>query len=149
MNNMAYDEIYLDSMIQKTRYLFKLIARNAKEPFQVIREYMGSVYRSYMDIGNPIYLNKTPKQILGSMGIPVEIEFEISEEYDECILEWMADVYTYLQWKYNLPSEKIAEKIEPEQLYKKYFPLHEASLPNCVGKLMEIYPVAEICETKG
>lgn len=139
MNNTAYDEAYFDSMIQKTRYLFKLIARNTKEPFQVITEYMCSVYRSYMDMGNPLYLNKTPKQILGSMGIPVEIEFEISEEYDECILEWMADVYTYLQWKYNLSSEKIVEKIEPEQLYKKYSPLHEASLANCAEKLIKIY----------
>ena len=42
MSNMAYEEIYFDSMIQKTRYLFKLIARNTKEPFQVITEYMCS-----------------------------------------------------------------------------------------------------------
>lgn len=27
---LAYDECYLNSMIQKTRYLFKLIARNAE-----------------------------------------------------------------------------------------------------------------------
>lgn len=96
-----------------------------------------------MDMGNPLYLNKTPKQILGSMGIPVEIKFEISEKYDEFILEWMADVYTYLQWKYNLPSEKIVQKIEPENLYQKYFPLHEASLSNCAEKLRKIYLIGE------
>ena len=59
-----------------------------------------------MDMGNPLYLNKTPKQILGNMGIKVENTFEISETYDEFILAWMADVYIYLQWKYNLPSEE-------------------------------------------
>lgn len=139
MNKTAYDKCYFDIMIQKTRYLFKLIARNSKEPFQVITEYLNSTYRSYMDMGNPLYLNKTPKQILGSIGISVETEFDISEEYDECILEWMADVYTYLQWKYNISSGKIAEKIEPEQLYKKYSPLHEASLSNCAEKLLKIY----------
>ncbi len=139
MNNTAYDEIYLDDMIQKSRYLFKLIARNTKEPFQMIAEYMNGEYRSYMDMGNPLYLNKTPKQILGNMGIAAENLFEISEEYDECALAWMADVYTYLQWKYNLSSEKIVGKIEPEALYQKYSPLHEASLSNCADKLKKIY----------
>lgn len=29
----AYDECYLDSMVQKIRYLFKLIARNCEDVF--------------------------------------------------------------------------------------------------------------------
>lgn len=63
-----------------------------------------------MDEGNPLYLNKTPKQILGDMGIRIQPDLEISDRYDEFILAWMADIYTYLQWKYALPSEQIAEK---------------------------------------
>ena len=64
---------------------------------------------------------------------------EISDRYDEFILAWMADIYTYLQWKYALPSEQIAEKIFPEDLYKKYYPLHETSIENAVDKLKQIY----------
>lgn len=59
MSKAAYDECYLDSMILKVRYLFKLIARNNKEPFSAIRDYMQGTYRRYMDMGNPLYLNKT------------------------------------------------------------------------------------------
>ena len=51
----------------------------------------------------------------------------------------MADVYTYMQWKYNLKSEDIVDKIKPKELYNKYFPLHEASLENGVEKLKKIY----------
>lgn len=58
-----------------------------------------------MDEGNPLYLNKTPKQILGEMGIRIDSELQISEKYDEFILAWMADIYTYMQWKYAIPSE--------------------------------------------
>lgn len=36
----AYDECYLDSMIQKNRFLFKLIARNCENVFYVIKDYM-------------------------------------------------------------------------------------------------------------
>ena len=92
-----------------------------------------------MDEGNPLYLNKTPKQILGDMGIRIQPDLEISDRYDEFILAWMADIYTYLQWKYALPSEQIAEKVFPEDLYKKYYPLHETSIENAVDKLKQIY----------
>lgn len=85
--------------------------------------------------------NKTPKQILGSLGISLNPDAGISENYDEFILEWMADIYTYLQWKYNLKSEDIVTKIEPEDLYKKYSPLHEASLENSTEKLRKIYNI--------
>lgn len=139
MNKVAYDECYLDSMIQKIRYLFKLLARNKKNPFPAIEDYMKGTYRKYMDMGNPLYLNKTPKQIMGSIGIDGKMDLEISKNYDEFILAWMADVYTYLQWKYNLSSEEIVEKIKPEELYYKFSPLHEASLENCAEKLKEIY----------
>lgn len=139
MNKEAYDECYLDSMIQKVRYLFKLIARNQIDPFQTIEEYMKSSYRKYMDMGNPLYLNKTPKQILSSIGIQAKMSLDISEDYDEFIMEWMADVYTYMQWKYNFSSETLVDRIKPEELYHKFSPLHEASLPRCVEKLKEIY----------
>ena len=139
MNKTAYVLCYFDSIIQKNRYLFKLIARNTDEPFCVIKDYMKSDYRKAMDFGNPLYLNKTPKQILGSIGIKIDSEAGINEKYDEFILEWMADVYTYMQWKYNLKSEDIVDKIKPKELYNKYFPLHEASLENGVEKLKKIY----------
>jgi len=140
MNMPAYDECYLDSMLKKHRYLFKLIGRYCEEDaFAVIERYLCGEYRKRMDEGNPLYLNKTPKQILGEMGIKVGLVSEISEKYDEFILAWMADVYTYMQWKYALSSENLVEKIKAEDLYHKYYPLHEASLENVVEKLKKIY----------
>ena len=138
----AYDECYLDSMMKKPRYLFKLIGRYCEhKAFEVINQYLCCEYRKRMDEGNPLYLNKPPKQILGEMGIKVGMISEISEIYDEFILEWMADVYTYMQWKYNIASREIEEKIKSEELYKKYYPLHEASIDNAVDKLKKIYKI--------
>lgn len=139
MSKPAYDVSYYDSMTEKGRYLFKLIARNTENPFPVIVKYMNSEYRRNMDGGNPLFLNKTPKQILESVGIAVRNQFDIKGEYDESILAWMADVYTYLQWYYNLQSKDIVQKIPPKELYGMYSPLHEASLSNCGEKLKAIY----------
>lgn len=134
----AYDESYLDSMITKTRYLFKLIGRNCADPFSAIASYMKSDYRKYMDMGNPMYLNKTPKQIMEELDIRIQNDCEINEKYDEFILEWMADIYVYMQWKYDLSSAEIIEKTTPESLYKKYYPLHETSIENGVRKLLSM-----------
>ena len=68
MNMPAYDECYLDSMLKKHRYLFKLIGRYCEE-----------------------------------------------------------DAFA------------VIEKIKAEDLYHKYYPLHEASLENVVEKLKKIY----------
>lgn len=135
----AYDGSYLDDMKLKCRYLFKLIARNHLDVYYVIEKYMCCEYRAKMDKGNPLFLNKTPKQILGSMKYKVNLLADVSEEWDEFILEWMADIYTYMQWSYNISSAEIVEKIPPEQLYKKYNPLHETSIVNGCRKLIGIY----------
>ena len=73
MNNPAYDSGYLNSAKLSGRYLFKLIARNCSDCFGIIYKYMKSDYRRYMDMGNPLYLCKTPKQIMGNMGITVDL----------------------------------------------------------------------------
>ena len=130
MKSLAYDECYLDMMFQKTRFLFKLIARNRLDVFSVITDYMRGLYRKYMDMGNPLYLNKTPKQILGDLGYRVDMNADLSLDYDEMILEWMADIYVYMQWRYKLWSARIVETVKPETLYKMYYPLHEASIAN-------------------
>lgn len=138
MRMPAYDESYLDGMIQKIRYLFKLAARNSEDAFSVITAYMMGDYRRHMDEGNPLYLNKTPKQILGSIGIQIKNDSRPSERYDEFILEWMADIYTYMQWKYSLASDRIVRSIQPEELYSKYNPLHETSIENGADKLRSL-----------
>ena len=89
MSKMAYDMYYYDSMLQKTRYLFKLIARNTDEPFRVVRDYMKSDYRRAMDWENPLYLSKTPKQNLGSFEISINFAvvnpFYITGNEESCI----------------------------------------------------------------
>ena len=49
MRLLAYDKCYLDEMLQKHRYLFKLIGRNRTDAFKIIADYMNSDYRKNMD----------------------------------------------------------------------------------------------------
>lgn len=45
MNDPAYDSGYLNSAKLSGRYLFKLIARNCSDCFDIIYKYMKSDYR--------------------------------------------------------------------------------------------------------
>ena len=137
MGDMCYNELRKQFII----FQRKLVTNYNELCHCRITAYMNCAYRKYMDTGNPLYLNKTPKQILSELGVRADTKKNISEQYDEFIFEWMADIYTYMQWKYNLSSREIAEKIGQEELYAKYYPLHEASVENGVDKLRKIYQI--------
>ena len=79
------------------------------------------------------------------VGISVNLNAEISDTYDEFILEWMSDCYVTLQWKYRLWSSEIIDIVKPENLYNQYYPLHETSLTNAVTKIYEIYHLKDLC----
>ena len=62
------------------------------------------------------------------LGVSIQSGHETDEKYDEFILEWMADIYVYMQWEYDLSSSEIVAKLTPEKLYKQYYPLQKLLL---------------------
>lgn len=48
-------------------------------------------------------------------------------------------MYVLLQWKYNLSSSFIDEKIPAQAMAHAYNPLHETSYKNAVEKLQNKY----------
>ena len=88
-----------------------------------------------------ILLNKTPKQILGDLGYRVDMNADLSLDYDEMIL--MDGRYLAFTCSGDkLWSARIVETVKPETLYKMYYPLHEASIANGCEKLMKRYQIA-------
>lgn len=62
-----------------------------------------------------------------------------SNKYDDIILDWAADIYVMLQWKYNFPSASISLAIPAEEMIKAYYPFHETSYNNACEKLYHKY----------
>ena len=154
MNNPAYDSGYLNSAKLSGRYLFKLIARNCSDCFGIIYKYMKSDYRRYMDMGNPLYLCKTPKQIMGNMGITVDLNADTRIHTNvKHVLIYIGDgkvVHAPRTGKdveiKDVPNKSsvIVDIVKPENLYKQYYPLHETSLTNAVTKIYEIYHLKDL-----
>ena len=145
MNNPAYDSGYLNSAKLSGRYLFKLIARNCSDCFGIIYKYMKRTDFTQNFPGGIIKGDSRCRE--GEEmeeKITVDLNAEISNTYDEFILEWMSDCYITLQWKYRLWSSEIIDIVKPEKLYKQYYPLHETSLTNAVTKIYEIYHLKDL-----
>ena len=136
--NTAYDSLYLESMMSVHALVFSklFVLKKEYDIFSMIDVYMQhSEIRSRMDVGNWSALNKGWKQIFNS------IDFSLCkpklEDYpvDDILLGWIAHIYVLLQWRYNISSSILNQKLPSKVLCEMYDPLHETSYENACEKL--------------
>lgn len=134
-----FDKLYLVPLMDLHRLLFIKLMESKYDTLVAIDLYMKtSEIRQKMDQGNWVALNKGYKQLFNSIDFskcPVKTE----KDEDIYLYHWMADIYTLMQWMYNIPSAEIADKIPSFVLAQKFNPLHETSEKNACEKLYETY----------
>lgn len=134
----AYMKEYLEPLMNLIRIVFiKMNEINDLDIYEQIDSYMrNSEIRKGMDKGNWKCLNAGWKQVYNSVS---KDNIKSGEKIDDCLLHWMADIYTYLQWMTNLSSKEISEKCPAKELAKIYYPLHETSVKNACEKIYYKY----------
>lgn len=136
----AYHELYMYPNMNLHRLLFYMLAREPQDTFSLIDAYMRtSEIRERQDRGNWSALCKGSKQLFNSFdhtGCPPKTE-DLSE--DTILLGWMADIYVLFQWRYNLPSKELSERVPAKELARIYNPLHEASEKIACEKILHKY----------
>ncbi len=140
-DNVSYDELYLNDVKKVHRYLFWLMEQNKDyDTFSMIDNYMRfSPIRSKMDIGNWSALNKSGKQLYNDIPFERCQKATNTQELDDIILGWMADIYVIMQWKYNISSNFLSVNIPASAMCRSYYPLHETSYKNACEKLYHKY----------
>lgn len=137
-NNVSFDYLYLEPLIKLTRYVFILWNNSGKDTFEAIDEYLtNSIIRQKMDKGFTPFLNKGSKQVFNSINLAKCKDNQ--NPVNESIVYWLADIYTTLQWKYNIPSSFICDKIPSKTLAELYNPLHEMSINRACNRLYNQY----------
>lgn len=145
----AYDELYLQSNIELHKLLFLDFFQNVPYKnynfYELVDLYFStSEIRAKMDAGNWSALNKGDKQLLNDIdisGLNFDMDKNKNIYIDYFIVKWMAEIYVYLQWKYNIPSTEIIKNIPSLSLAKMYSPLHETSIENACEKLYQKFLV--------
>lgn len=134
IENISFHEDYLNPLINLTKLVFiKFNEENDLDIYQQINEYMQkSDIRKGMDNGNWKDLNKGWKQVYNSID---KSNLSIGEKLDDTMLHWLAEIYTYWQWRYKHLSMDINQKCPAKELAKLYYPLHETSTEIACQKL--------------
>lgn len=138
LENTAYDCLYLEDMMSVHGLMFSKLVKNKPEydVFSMIDTYMRhSDVRHKMDLGNWSALNKGWKQLFNSIDFSLCKPITRDILFDDILLGWVADIYVLLQWRYNIPSAEISQKLPAEVLCDMYNPLHETSHMNACEKL--------------
>lgn len=135
--NVAYNKDYLEGTMNLIRLVFiQMNEINTLNIFDEIDAYMRtSEVRKRMDEGNWSALMKGWKQVYNSIDFAECKDDNVKS--DDIMLHWIADIYTYWQWKYNLSSREISKRCSASLLSELYYPLHETSLDNATDKLQK------------
>ena len=106
---------------------------NDLDIYEQIDSYMQtSEIRKRMDEGNWSALMKGWIQVYNSVDLS---NCHAGEKTDLIMLHWLADIYTYWQWKYNSSSKEMNTRCNTKTLSQLYYPLHETSIQNACEKL--------------
>lgn len=141
----AYDEAYLSSMIKLHCLLFSKINELDYDTCTIIDLYMRtSVIRSKMDKGNWSALNKGYKQLLNDIDYSQYNPETNIQKLDMVMLHWIANIYVLLQWKYNISSKEISERLPCKELMNLFSPMHEISEKRACEKFYHLYFCREV-----
>ena len=138
-DDYAYDRFYLSGIMKLTRFLFHEFIKSGHDFYGAVKLYMEkSPIRLKMDQGSWSALNKGIRQLYHSVDIET-VPPNTNNYMDGILSDWMADVYTYMQWRYRLSSAVLVRILPPELLGEAYYPLHETGLSVACEKLYMKY----------
>lgn len=146
MSKTSYPKIYLEDFSKSIGYTFYLIAEKSNE-CDVVRTLdfflSSSVFQEIYNRANPMYLNKSPKQLIECISYDDGFEWyntkPTGEEIDKYIMEWVGTLLAHFQWEYKIDFKDWLKYFSVRDIYNMYYPLHEASYQVASSKLMENY----------
>ncbi|WP_297969965.1 hypothetical protein [uncultured Faecalibaculum sp.] len=136
----AYDEIYLNDVVENQGKLFDLVAHQYpdKDTEEFINAYMASNTRRHID-ESQAYVNTMDARELWSYFTDTEQHFlKDGKAMGGFMPDWIGEFYAYYQWYYDLPSAELVQKIPVSFLKKAYPGLHDLELDLAVKKVGKV-----------
>ena len=143
--SVAYDELYLKQFEKAVAAVFMHMTEICCNVEDTLNAFLGStVFKDIHDRANPMYLNKSPRQLFECLTFDEEFDVEAtypdtSKDYDRDILYWTAIVLVRFQWYYNIDFSDWLNYFSFQDVYNKFYPAHEASYQYTVELLKDEY----------
>jgi len=137
----AYSEVYVED-IQVTQGRVFLNIRDelpGVDERWFIEKYMKSDIRRLLDSANPKLAAKpSPELIHAFINRECGGEYKRGAEWGGFLPQWVGEMYSLYQWKYETPSAELVDVLPLSQMERLYVPLHQAGWDVAVKKIYNI-----------
>lgn len=133
----AYAEDYLEDVVENQGKLFDMVAQNYPDgdTEDFIKAYMKSRTRKSIDEGKA-YVNTMSAAELWDYFVKTEhYSIKRGKALEGFMPDWLGEFYAYYQWRYDVPSSVVIEKVPVDFLKKAYLGLHDLELDLAVQKV--------------
>ena len=133
----AYNEAYLDDVVENQGKLFDFIATNYpdKDIEEFIKAYMSSKTRQSID-ESQAYVNTMFAKELWDYFVETEgYKLKPGKSLKGFIPLWIGEFYAYYQWYYDIPSSGVIKKLPLDYIERAYNGLHDLDLELAVIKV--------------
>ena len=137
----AYQEEYLDDVVENQGKLFDLVAQDypGKDTVDFINAYMSGKTRRSID-ESQAYVNTMDARTLWDYFCRTE-EFELRDgrTLEGFMPRWIGEFYAYYQWYYDVSSSELVKRVPVSFLMKTYAGLGGLDLDLAVRKIGKMW----------
>lgn len=128
---------YLDEVVENQGKLFDYIAITYPDmdTEDFIQAYMKSKTRKYLDEAQAYVCTMDAQELWVYFQKTDKYRLKEGEALKGFMPDWIGEFYAYYQWKYNVPSAELVDKISLDYLEKMYPGLHDLELDLAVEKV--------------
>lgn len=128
---------YLDEVVKNQGKLFDYIAITYPDmdTEDFIQAYMKSKTRKYLDEAQAYVCTMDAQELWVYFQKTDKYRLKEGEALKGFMPDWIGEFYAYYQWKYNVPSAELVDKISLDYLERMYPGLHDLELDLAVEKV--------------
>ena len=136
----AYAEAYLNEVVENQGKLFDYFALTYPEmdTENFICTYMKSKTRQYIDKGQAYVCTIDASELWNYFQKTDCYRLQKGKALKGFLPDWIGEFYAYYQWKYDVPSCELVDKVPLSYLEKAYPGLHDLDLALAVEKVGKI-----------
>ena len=134
----AYSELYVSDIIENQGYVFLNIREELPgvDEKWFIESWMKSETRELLDRATPKWAGMPPQELIWwFIHHECNGEYKHGEKWGGFLPQWVGIMYSLYQWKYDLPSKAIIEKLPLDEMERLYVPYHQLGDEAAVCKL--------------
>ena len=133
----AYSEAYLNDVVENQGKLFDYVAQTFpdKSTEDFIHSYMTGKTRKSIDEAQAYVSTMSATELWAYFLKTERYELKDGKALRGFMPDWIGEFYAYYQWFYNIPSDKVLEKVPLDFLEKAYAGLHDLDLALAVEKV--------------